>query len=352
MLAGEETNVTVSQDQVQQFLDHAAKEHDDRVMAGERNGNLFPRPVYEEPPQEQRSKLIASLPKRVANNYSEIGLLQPSDDGWNFAALCRGEELRDTLPHTLKCHLDMLTGDERSAWIRLSPPKVEIAHQQPDILVYHDIIGKRELDDIKKTAKPMLARSQVMGSRAGSSEISTTRTSKTGWLMDEDHKTVARLSRRINMVTGLQVDTDKEDAELLQVANYMNGGHYNPHTDYVMREKVPDHMIYLPEKNLYIGDRIATWMFYLSDVPEGGRTVFPRIGAGVRPEAGSAVFWYNILPNGEADRLTLHGACPVLFGTKWVANKWIREGGQIFSRGCSRCTAVNDCHWVRQYLRY
>ena len=81
-----------------------------------------------------------------------------------------------------------------------------------------------------------------MGSRAGSSEISTTRTSKTGWLMDEDHKTVSRLSRRINMVTGLQVDTDKEDAELLQVANYMNGGHYNPHTDYVMREKVPDHV--------------------------------------------------------------------------------------------------------------
>ena len=76
-------------------------------------------------------------------------------------------------------------------------------------------------------------------------------------------------------------------------------------------------MIYLPEKNLYIGDRLATWMFYLSDVAEGGRTVFPRVGAGVRPEAGAAVFWYNLRPSGEADRLTLHGACPVLFGTKW-----------------------------------
>ena len=26
---------------------------------------------------------------------------------------------------------------------------------------------------------------------------------------------------------------------------------------------------------------------------------------------------YNIRPNGKADTLTLHGACPVLFGTKW-----------------------------------
>ena len=26
---------------------------------------------------------------------------------------------------------------------------------------------------------------------------------------------------------------------------------------------------------------------------------------------------YNVLPTGEADKLTLHGACPVLFGTKW-----------------------------------
>ena len=49
----------------------------------------------------------------------------------------------------------------------------------------------------------------------------------------------------------------------------------------------------------------------------GGRTVFPRIGAGVAPEAGSAVFWYNLHNSGEPDRLTLHGACPVLYGTKW-----------------------------------
>ena len=85
-----------------------------------------------------------------------------------------------------------------------------------------------------------------------------------------------------------------EKQSKLQVANYMNGGHYNPHHDYVMKEKNPEHvscdsdqfdipqspplivvasylqsiaqLIYLPESSLYIGDRVATWMFYMSDV--------------------------------------------------------------------------------------
>ena len=84
-----------------------------------------------------------------------------------------------------------------------------------------------------------------MGGGAGSSEVSTSRTSKTGWLKDSDHPTVASLTRRISLLTGLAADTDREDAELLQVANYMNGGHYNPHSDYVMREKAPDHVGFL-----------------------------------------------------------------------------------------------------------
>ena len=81
-----------------------------------------------------------------------------------------------------------------------------------------------------------------MGKRSGSSEISTTRTSKTGWLQDSHSPTVEKLGKRISWVTGLHTSTLDDDAELLQVANYMNGGHYNPHHDYVMREKAPEHV--------------------------------------------------------------------------------------------------------------
>ena len=59
----------------------------------------------------------------------------------------------------------------------------------------------------------------------------------------------------------------------------------------------------------------------MSDVPAGGRTVFPRAGAGVAPIGGSAVFWYNLKKSGDPDTMTLHGACPILYGTKWGRNR-------------------------------
>lgn len=67
----------------------------------------------------------------------------------------------------------------------------------------------------------------------------------------------------------------------------------------------------------------------------GGSTSFPRLGVRVLPEKGSAVFWYNLYRNGEGIVDTVHGACPVVMGEKWVANLWIREVGQAFRRKCS-----------------
>ena len=111
----------MTQTQVKQFLDQAAREHDERVLKvtaaqkprrlnylqGDSSGNLFPRPVYEQPPQEQRSMMLQHRRKLVATNVSDLGLMDESDDAFNFAALCRGEEMRSReLVASLSCWLD------------------------------------------------------------------------------------------------------------------------------------------------------------------------------------------------------------------------------------------------------
>ncbi|CAF0845543.1 unnamed protein product [Adineta ricciae] len=148
---------------------------------------------------------------------------------------------------------------------------------------------------------------------------------RNAWLRNDDSPVVARLSRLIGAITNLNMIT----AEDLQIANYGVGGHYEPHFDFA-RKSEKDAF-----SSLGVGNRIATWLTYMTDVEQGGATVFPIVGGHLKPKKGSAAFWYNLYASGEGDYNTRHAACPVLIGNKWVANKWIHERGQEFRRPCS-----------------
>jgi prolyl 4-hydroxylase len=80
------------------------------------------------------------------------------------------------------------------------------------------------------------------------------------------------------------------------------------------------------KKDVYaraIGDRVATFMAYLSNVELGGSTSFPLLGIASKPQIGDAVFWVNLRASGLSDPLTVHAGCPVIVGDKWITNKWI-----------------------------
>lgn len=58
----------------------------------------------------------------------------------------------------------------------------------------------------------------------------------------------------------------------------------------------------------------------MSDTKMGGYTAFPDLGIYVKPEKGSALLWYSILPDGKIDPWVQHGGCPVVLGHKQIVS--------------------------------
>nr|XP_033798197.1 prolyl 4-hydroxylase subunit alpha-1-like [Geotrypetes seraphini] len=241
-----------------------------------------------------------------------------------YEMLCRGEGVKMTPRRQKKLFCRYFNGNRNPRYV-LGPVKQEDEWDRPRIVRFHDIITDEEITRIKELAKPRLRRATISNPITGVLETAHYRISKSAWLSGYEHPVVERVNQRIQDLTGLDVST----AEELQIANYGVGGQYEPHFDFGRKDE-PDAF-----KELGTGNRIATWLFYMSDVAAGGATVFPEVGAAVWPRKGTSVFWYNLFKSGEGDYSTRHAACPVLVGNKWVSNKWIHERGQEFRRPCS-----------------
>ena len=78
-----------------------------------------------------------------------------------------------------------------------------------------------------------------------------------------------------------------------------------------------------------------TFMIYLSSVEAGGHTIFLQPGISVKPVLGSALFWFNMGAQNNYDSRIFHLGCPVLYGNKWIANKWIKWFANYESYPCS-----------------
>uniref|UniRef100_A0A3B5AQS1 Prolyl 4-hydroxylase subunit alpha-1 n=1 Tax=Stegastes partitus TaxID=144197 RepID=A0A3B5AQS1_9TELE len=240
-----------------------------------------------------------------------------------YEMLCRGEGIRMTPRRQSRLFCRYYDNNHNPQYV-LRPVKQQDEWDRPYIVRYIDIISDAEMDRIKQLAKPRLRRATISNPVTGVLETAPYRISKSAWLTGYEDPMIDKINQRIEDLTGLEMDT----AEELQVANYGVGGQYEPHFDFGRKDE-PDAF-----KELGTGNRIATWLFYMSNVSAGGATVFPDVGAAVWPQKGSAVFWYNLFASGEGDYSTRHAACPVLVGNKWVSNKWIHERGQEWRRPC------------------
>lgn len=238
---------------------------------------------------------------------------QDDDDIVRYKQLCsRRAELPVNISSQLRCRYV----NYGKPFLMLAPLKEEEAYLNPRILLFRQVLYPSEIEKLKILASPKLKRAAVYVNESKKTLTSDSRISKSGWLNKSDDQMLQTLDRRVADMTSLSI----ESAEDLQVANYGIGGHFIPHYDYFYIEDYDN--------------RIGTVLFYLNTVKQGGATAFPHLDLALWPEEGSAVFWHNLHTSGAYDERTFHGACPVLQGSKWAANKWLRQSGQEFLRPC------------------
>ena len=243
---------------------------------------------------------------------------------WNHKhnMLCRGaEKMEQKVIDTLYCKY----GQYKARFI-LKPLKIEYLYNDPELIMYHDLLRDWEIDHIKKFAKPLLNRATVHDPKTGDLVYADYRVSKSAWIFEEMDVIAATIIAKVGDVAGLNM----RYAEALQIANYGMAGQYEPHFDHATKNR--------PKQfKKWGGNRIATMLMYLNKVERGGKTVFTNTGPGVvaTPEKGAGVFWYNLKRNGEGNPKTEHAGCPVVLGHKWISNLWIHENGQEFNRPCT-----------------
>jgi hypothetical protein len=84
------------------------------------------------------------------------------------------------------------------------------------------------------------------------------------------------------------------------------------------------------------GDRLFSALFYLSPTL-GGSTYFPRAGLTIPVVPRAILLWQNLdFATSNPLKIMEHGACPVLKGEKWIANKWVRYFDQMFQYPCTK----------------
>lgn len=189
--------------------------------------------------------------------------------------------------------------------------KINQISSQPLIVEFEDFLTEDECNHIIEISRGKLERSQVIDENS----ISEDRTSyQTGFLLNQTD-IIKNIEERISNILNCPL----LHQEGFNVVCYESGQFYSPHYDWFDKD-CP-----IEKEHYHNNQRIITVIFYLNDDFTGGCTEFPEVNIKIIPKRGKALMFSNIDEYGIEDELTLHQGCPPRDGTKWIANKWVRE---------------------------
>lgn len=257
--------------------------------------------------KEWRDWVTVSLLKGVPVNKVALEL---SNRGWTAAAY----ELMDKSSKNLNIPYINLTNNK----IVLSDKEVSISHtcHKPYMVVLDDFLSAEECAALIEHSQDKFKVSKVVNDEDGSRVQSKSRISESVSHSKSTHKVVKTIEARIAEL----LNWPANHGEGVLVLKYENGGEYKPHYDYFNPDKEGSSQIM--QKS---GQRVGTFLMFLSEVEAGGATRFPKLNFEVRPKIGRALFFSNVDLAGEIDETTLHAGMPVIKGVKYLSTVWLRE---------------------------
>ncbi|KAG5683353.1 hypothetical protein PVAND_012639 [Polypedilum vanderplanki] len=207
--------------------------------------------------------------------------------------VCRGKMIREESSKMLHCQYVL-----SAPFVRF---KMEEVSREPYIALFIDVLSDNEIQSLKRIA--------AVATVGGDEKSIYDAVQVAAELYDKDHSLVARISRRIEQMTGLMVDEN----EPLWVQHIGSAG-----------------IAWQRERER----RMATILFYMNDDHMDGYTAFPYLKLRLKPNEGSALFWFTLKHSGEYEYGTRFTQCPVMYKSKWIAFKNLYERGQEFKRPC------------------
>jgi len=240
---------------------------------------------------------------------------------------------------------------------------LEVISLKPRVFDVFNFFSRDESSEIVEKANAETAdayRIKRSTTGANTHTVNNRRTSESGF--DTSGKTAMKIKRRCFAALGFDQYIESH-SDGLQILRYNVSKAYNSHLDFI--EDGSGQLKHDYESSGTGGNRFATILLYMSDLgdDDGGETVFPhgslsrehapidkvreqlrvsmngpvlqngsweedlvvlcRTRLAIRPHSSRAVLFYSQHPNGDVDKSSLHGACPVLSNQKYAANLWV-----------------------------
>ena len=201
-----------------------------------------------------------------------------------------------------------------AAWLATSP--LRIASASPRVATVEGFATPEICDWVIQRARPRLSPAKVYDRDTGGPRSEGVRTnSECHFPLNDSDLVLLSLRARMAKMTELSMHT----MEATAILHYLPGQEFLPHFDFLDTSS-PGYAKDLAQR----GQRVLTFLLCLNDGYEGGETEFPVLGKRWKGHRGSALFFWNVEPDGAPDRRTAHAGLPPTRGEKWLLSQWIR----------------------------